>query len=133
MPKIRCSCKQLLAYREDQAGKTVKCPVCSGKIQLPKVPPPPKAPENVLRQQRIAAAAADLLAGPSSAKPGDADESESGIFITTQPPAPEGASQPQASTAMPKGDMKLDAADEDIPPDGNVPKWESDPPKSESA
>ena len=35
MPKIRCECKRVLAYREDQAGKRVKCPACSARIVLP--------------------------------------------------------------------------------------------------
>ena len=45
MPKIRCECNRVLAYREDQAGKRVKCPECSAKILLPGVAPAPIATE----------------------------------------------------------------------------------------
>jgi len=118
MPKIRCECKRVLAYREDQAGKRVKCPACSAKIVLP--PPaggtnaqPPGTDEAVaMRNRRLLAQA---VAPPPTVTP------------RKEPPL---AAQPGRTTpahVRPHDTLKLEPADADIPLAGDVPTWNSGP------
>ncbi|MGD1001879.1 MAG: hypothetical protein ABSA67_14385 [Candidatus Brocadiia bacterium] len=117
MPKIRCECKRVLAYREDQAGKRVKCPACSAKIVLPGVAPakaePPGAAEaSALLSRRLSAQVAALTPTLAPRK---------------QPPL---AAQPGRTTpahVMPKDTLNVEPADADIPLAGDVPTWGSGP------
>jgi hypothetical protein len=119
MPKIRCECKRVLAYREDQAGKRVKCPMCSATIVLPppaggaKAQPPGAAEAVAMPDRRLSAQAA----APAP--------------IVTPRKEPPLAAQPGRTTpahVMPRDALKLDPTDADIPLAGDVPTWGSEPP-----
>jgi DNA-directed RNA polymerase subunit RPC12/RpoP len=117
MPKIRCECKRVLAYREDQAGKRVKCPACSAKIVLPgvgpaKAQPPGVAEASAMLNQRLSAQVAALAPTLAPRK---------------EPPL---AAQPGRRTpahVMPSDTLKVEPAEAEIPLAGDVPTWGSEP------
>ena len=117
MPKIRCECKRVLAYREDQAGKRVKCPACSAKIVLPGVAPAKAEPSGAA--EAVAMLNRRLLAQAAAPLP-----------IVTPRKEPSLAAQPGRTTPahiMPHDTLKLEPADADIPLAGDVPTWGSGP------
>ncbi len=117
MPKIRCQCKRVLAYREEQAGKRAKCPACATIIVLPAVAPakapPPGTDEAVaMLNQRLSAQVASLT-------PTVAPRKEQRL-----------AAQPGRTTpahVMPNDTLKVEPAEADIPLAGDVPSWGSGP------
>lgn len=117
MPKIRCECKRVLAYREDQAGKRVKCPACSAQIILPgvaqtKAQPPGTAEAVAMLNRRLSAQVAALAPLVAPRK---------------EPPL---AAQPGRTTPahiMPNDTLKVEPAEADIPLAGDVPTWGSGP------
>ena len=124
--KIGCPCGKRLRVRDDQAGKRVKCPVCSAKIVLPGAAPPsappPGADEAVamLNRRLSAQAGSPPIASPRKETP-----------LAAQP----GRTTP--GHVMPNNALKLEPADGDIPIAGDVPVWGSGPkldaPSAESA
>ncbi len=125
MPKIQCECKRVLAYRDDQAGKRVKCPACSAKILLPaaalsaalsaaeraKAEPPGAAAAAALLNRRLAAQVAALT--PTAPRKGPSLA------------APPGRTTP--AYVMPSDTINVAPADADIPLAGDVPTWGSGP------
>ena len=117
MPKIRCVCKRLLAYREDQAGKRVKCPACSAQIVLPgvapaKEPPPGAAEAVALLNRRLSAQVAALTPTVAPRK---------------EPPLTAHPGRTTPAHVMPSDTLKVEPADGDIPLEGDAPTWESGP------
>ena len=98
MPTIRCACQRVLSYREDQAGKRVKCPACSEKIVLPGVAPAKAQP---------------------TAAPIVTPRKETPFAAQPERTAP--------AHVMPNDTLKLEPADADIPLAGDVPAWGSGP------
>jgi DNA-directed RNA polymerase subunit RPC12/RpoP len=115
MPKIRCECQRVLAYREDQAGKRVKCPACSAKLVLPGVAPataqPPGAAQAVAELNRRLSQQVAALA-PSAAPRKD-------------PPLAAQPSWRSSAHVMPNDTLKVEPADGEIPLAGDVPTWDS--------
>jgi DNA-directed RNA polymerase subunit RPC12/RpoP len=117
MPKIQCMCNRFLLYREDQAGKRVKCPACSAKIVLPplvggaKAQPPGAAEAAAMPDRRMPAADVTPIATPRKEPP-----------LAAQP------GRPTPAHGTLHAPLKLDPADADIPLAGDVPLWGSDRP-----
>ncbi|MGO8702717.1 MAG: hypothetical protein ACLQVA_02780 [Candidatus Brocadiia bacterium] len=122
MPKIRCECKRVLAYREDQAGKRVKCPACSARIVLPgaalsaaegaKAEPPGAAEAAAMLNRRLSAQVASLTPAIQPRK---------------EPPLAAQPGRTIPAHVMPSDTLKVEPADADIPLEGEAPVWGSGP------